>query len=145
MQFYYIFDLFIAVSSVQQTPYALLCVAVVERLHCMFFVGGQITKYLCTTAKPECIYIRICQTTSVLISDNLPVRKSYFDSNIIARILRRFFYRLIWSRRQQKHMYTCNVIKVWKLNTLTLATWFITIFHTAPFPIRSMGKLFTSC
>ena len=43
------------------------------------------------TAKPECINIRICPTTNVLISDNLPVRKSYFESNIIARILRRFF------------------------------------------------------
>ena len=42
-------------------------------------------------AKPEYINIRICPTTNVLISDNLPVRKSYFDSNIIARILRRFF------------------------------------------------------
>ena len=31
-------------------------------------------------------------TTNVLISDNLPVRKSYFDSNIIARILRRVFF-----------------------------------------------------
>ena len=28
----------------------------------------------------------------MLISDNLPVRKSYFDSNTIARILRRFFF-----------------------------------------------------
>ena len=47
------------------------------------------------TAKPECINIRICQTTNVLISDNLPVRKSYFDSNIIARILRRYFLQII--------------------------------------------------
>ena len=31
-------------------------------------------------------------TTNVLVSDNLPVKKSYFDSNIIARILRRFFF-----------------------------------------------------
>ena len=37
-------------------------------------------------------FIRI--TTNVLISDNLPVRKSYFDSNIIARISRHFFYGL---------------------------------------------------
>ena len=42
-------------------------------------------------AKPVCINIRICPTTNVLISDNLPVRESYFDSNIIARILRCFF------------------------------------------------------
>ena len=27
--------------------------------------------------------IRICPTTNVLISDNLPVGKSYFDFNII--------------------------------------------------------------
>ena len=31
----------------------------------------------------------------MLISDNLPVRKCYIDSNIIARILRRFFLRII--------------------------------------------------
>ena len=47
------------------------------------------------TAKPQCINIRICPTTNVLISDNLPVRKCYFDSNIIARILRHFFLRII--------------------------------------------------
>ena len=34
----------------------------------------------------------------MLISDNLPVRKSYFDSNIIARILRRSFLRIILKR-----------------------------------------------
>ena len=38
----------------------------------------------------------------MLISDNLPVRKSYFDSNIIenenARILPRFFLRIILKR-----------------------------------------------
>ena len=38
----------------------------------------------------------------MLITDNLPVRKSYFDSNIIqneiARILRRFFLRIILKR-----------------------------------------------
>ena len=34
----------------------------------------------------------------MLISDNLPVRKCYFDSNIIARILRRFFLRIILMR-----------------------------------------------
>ena len=28
----------------------------------------------------------------MLISDNLPVRKSYFDSNLIIRILRRFLF-----------------------------------------------------
>ena len=31
----------------------------------------------------------------MLISDNLQVRKSYFDSNIIARVLRRFFLQII--------------------------------------------------
>ena len=40
------------------------------------------------------INIRICPTTNVLISDNLLVRKNYFDSNIVwnenVRILRRF-------------------------------------------------------
>ena len=55
-------------------------------------VGGQITKYSCTTVKPESINIRICPATNVLISDNLPVRKSYFNSNIIARIRRPFFF-----------------------------------------------------
>ena len=34
----------------------------------------------------------------VLISDNLPVRKSYFDYSLIARILRRFFLRIILKR-----------------------------------------------
>ena len=34
----------------------------------------------------------------MLISDNLPVGKSYFDSNIIARILQRFFPRVILKR-----------------------------------------------
>ena len=34
----------------------------------------------------------------MLISDNFPVRKSYFDSNIITRILRRFFLRIILKR-----------------------------------------------
>ena len=54
-------------------------------------------KYLCTMAQPECINIRICicQTTNVLISDNLLVRKNYFDSNILwnenVRILQRFY------------------------------------------------------
>ena len=81
-------------------------------------------KYLCTTAKPECINIHICPTTNVLISDNLPERKSYFDSNIIARILRHFFLRniLMWTsteahvymRRHQdakvKHFNVSNVI-----------------------------------
>ena len=46
------------------------------------------------TARPECINIRICPATHVLISDNLQVRKKYFDSNIVwngnVRILRRF-------------------------------------------------------
>ena len=37
-------------------------------------------------------------------------------------------------------MFTCDVIKARKLNTLTLATRFITNFHKAPFPTRSMGK-----
>ena len=45
-------------------------------------------------------------TTNVLISDNLPVRKSYFDSNIIARILRRFFLRIILKRAStEAHVY----------------------------------------
>ena len=59
--------------------------------------------------KPECINICICPTINVLISDNLSVRKSYFDYNIIqnenARILRHFFYGLVLSRRRQKHFY----------------------------------------
>ena len=40
-------------------------------------------KNKCTAVKPECIYIHICPTTNVLISDNLPVREGYFDSNIV--------------------------------------------------------------
>ena len=50
--------------------------------------------YTWTTAKPEWINIRVCPTTHVLISDNLPARKKYFDSNIVqnenARLLRHF-------------------------------------------------------
>ena len=50
--------------------------------------------------------MHICSTTNVLISDNLPVRKSYFDSNIIARILRRFFLRIILKRTStEAHVY----------------------------------------
>ena len=49
-------------------------------------VGGQITKYYCTMAEPECINIHRSARQHVLISDNSPVRKSYFDSNIIYRM-----------------------------------------------------------
>ena len=60
--------------------------------------------------KPECINNRICPTINVLISDNLPLRKSYFDSNIIknenARILRRFFLPIILKRTStEAHVY----------------------------------------
>ena len=46
----------------------------------------------------------------MLISDNLPVRKSYLDSNIVqkenARILRRFFVRIILMRTlTETHVY----------------------------------------
>ena len=42
----------------------------------------------------------------MLISDNLPVRKSYLDSNIIARKLRRFFLRIILKRTStEAHVY----------------------------------------
>ena len=42
----------------------------------------------------------------MLISDNLPVTKSYFDSNIIARILRRFFLRIFFKRTStEAHVY----------------------------------------
>ena len=61
-------------------------------------------------AKSECINIRICPTTNVLISDSLPVRQSYFNSNIIkkenASILRRFFLRIILKRTStEAHVY----------------------------------------
>ena len=60
----------------------------------------------------------------MLISDNLPERKSNFDSNIIARILRRFLLRIllkrtsaearVYMRRHQdaklKYFYVSNVI-----------------------------------
>ena len=50
--------------------------------------------------------IRICLTTNVLISDNLPVTKNYFDSNIIARILRLFCVRIILKRTStEAHVY----------------------------------------
>ena len=42
----------------------------------------------------------------MLISDNLPVQKSYFDSNIIARILQCFFLRIILKRAStEAHVY----------------------------------------
>ena len=42
----------------------------------------------------------------MLISDNLPVRKSYFYSNIIERILRLFFLRIILKRKAtEAHVY----------------------------------------
>ena len=46
----------------------------------------------------------------MLVSDNFPVRKSYFESNIIlnenARILRRFFLRIILKRTSTEgHVY----------------------------------------
>ena len=42
----------------------------------------------------------------VLISDNLPVRKSIFDSNIIVKILQRFFLRIILKRTSiEAHVY----------------------------------------
>ena len=42
----------------------------------------------------------------MLISDNLPVRKSYFDSNIIARILQHFVPRIILKRTStEAHVY----------------------------------------
>ena len=64
----------------------------------------------------ECINIRICPTLYVLISDNLPVRKSYFDSNIISRILRRFFYDY-FEADVDKSTFACDLIKTRKLNT----------------------------
>ena len=43
----------------------------------------------------------------MLISDNLPVRKSYFDSNIIAEILQRFVLQIILKRTlTEAHVYT---------------------------------------
>ena len=61
----------------------------------------------------------------VLISNNLLVRKSYFDSNIIqnenARILRHFSMDY-FEADVDRSTFTCDVIKARKLNTLTLAT-----------------------
>ena len=57
--------------------------------------------------------------------DNLPVRKSNFDSNIIARILRRFFFVFFFFSTdyfeadvdRSTVKFTCDVIKTRKLNT----------------------------
>ena len=61
----------------------------------------------------------------MLISDNLPVRKSYFDSNIMmsenARVLRRF-YKDYFGADVDRSTVTCDVIKARNFNTLTLAT-----------------------
>ena len=46
----------------------------------------------------------------MLISNNLPVRKSYFDSNIIARILQRFFLQIILKRTStEAHVYMSHL------------------------------------
>ena len=59
----------------------------------------------------------------MLISDNLPVTKSYFDSNIIqkenARILRHFS-KDYFEGDVDRSTFTCNVIQAQKLDTLTL-------------------------
>ena len=45
----------------------------------------------------------------MLISDNIQVRKSYFDSYIIAKILRRFFLRIMLKRTStEAHVYMRN-------------------------------------
>ena len=41
----------------------------------------------------------------MLTNDNLPVRKSYFDSNIITRIKRRFFFLRIFLKRTSTEAY----------------------------------------
>ena len=81
--------------------------------------------------------ICICPTTNVLISNNLPVRKSYFNSNILARILRRFFLRIIlkWTSTEA-HVYMRRhqdaEVKHFHLSYV--------IYHTVPFPITQWGK-----
>ena len=86
----------------------------------------------------------------MLISDNLPVRKSYFDSNIIqnenARILRRFFLWIILKQTStEAHVYMrCyQGAKVEHFDVSNMI--YHKKFHTAAFPIRSMGKTLTSC
>ena len=65
--------------------------------------------------KPEWINIRICPTTHVLISDNSPVRKYYFDSNIIenenARVLRCLQTDYFEADVARSQMFTSDVIK----------------------------------
>ena len=74
-------------------------------------------------AKPECINIRICPTTNVLVSDNLPVRKSYFDSNIKCKHIATFFSTDYFEADvDRRTCFICDVIKPRKFNTLTLAT-----------------------
>ena len=91
--------------------------------------------------------MRICPTTNVLISNNLPVRKSYFDSNIIARILRRFFLRIILKRTSteaQVYMrrHQDAEVKHFDVNNV--------IYHkfshgAVSYTVRSTGKMLTSC
>ena len=65
--------------------------------------------------KAECINIRNCPTTNVLISDNLPIGKNYFDSNIIlnknARILRCLQMDYFEADVARSQMFTSDVIK----------------------------------
>ena len=84
----------------------------------------------------------------MLITDNLPVRKNYFNSNIVqnenARLLGHFskdYFEVDINRS----MFTYDVIKMQSFRILKLAMRFITNFHMAPFSVRSMGKTITSC
>ena len=66
-------------------------------------------------AKPECINIRICPTTHVLICDKSLVRKNYFDSKIIknknARVLQCLQIDYFVADVARSQMFTSEVIK----------------------------------
>ena len=81
-------------------------------------------------AQPECINIRICPTTNVLISNNLLVRKNCFNSTIVwnenVRLLRHFSKDF---EVDLTSMFTCDVIKARNVNILTLGTRFVNFSH----------------
>ena len=84
----------------------------------------------------------------VLISDNLLVRKNYFDFNIIwyenLRILQRFSTDYLRQTSPEAHVYMrCHQdakCKHFDINDVIYHK-----FSHAPLPICSMGKMLTSC
>ena len=91
--------------------------------------------------KPEWINIHIYPRKYVLISDNSQVGKLYFDSNTTQKEnvcdIATLTNGLIWGGRRRKLNVFTQRHEGAKRASQALATWFITNFDTAPFPVRS--------